>query len=256
MRASLETELRKALPLKQLQLFFQPQYDLNNHLMGAEALLRWQHPELGMVAPADFISLTEDTGLIVPMGLWILQAACQTLRSWNTLPGWEKLHISVNVSACQFSQSNFVNSVRDVVLDTGISAGNLKLELTESVFLDNVEECIDKMHILRELGIRFSMDDFGTGYSSLSYLKRLPLVELKIDQSFVHDININFDDEVIIQTIIVMGKSLGLVVIAEGVETDIQHERLLKYGCNYFQGYLFGRPQSKKDFEQLFLKLP
>jgi EAL domain-containing protein (putative c-di-GMP-specific phosphodiesterase class I) len=160
------------------------------------------------------------------------------------------------VSACQFSQSNFVNSVRDVVFDSGISAGNLKLELTESVFLDNVEECIDKMHILRELGIRFSMDDFGTGYSSLSYLKRLPLDELKIDQSFVHDININFDDEVIIQTIIVMGKSLGLVVIAEGVETDIQHERLLKYGCNHFQGYLFGRPQSQKDFEQLFLKLP
>lgn len=250
-RAALESELRQALTRHELCVVFQPQIDKDRRLIGAEALLRWQHSKLGMVSPGEFIPLAEETGLIVPIGLWVLKTACLQLRAWNMKPGWEHCHLSVNVSPYQFREKGFVHSVREIIIETGISPQNLVLEITEGTVLENVESTIAKMEELKTMGIGFSMDDFGTGYSSLSYLKRLPLNELKIDQSFVRDISIDSGDEVIVRTIIAMGQSLGLTVIAEGVEDEIQYEMLLGHGCNHFQGYLFGRPQSVKDFEQI-----
>jgi len=252
MRAVMEGELRRALPQQQFQLLYQPQVDRGNWMVGAESLLRWQHPQRGMILPGQFISLAEETGLIVPIGQWVLETACLQLRAWNAIPGREDLRVAVNVSARQFRQSTFVASVSDVVRDTGIAPGNLTLELTESLVLENVIDSIEKMQALKALGIRFSMDDFGTGYSSLSYLKRLPLDELKIDRSFVRDLATDAGDEVIVRTIIAMAQSLGLRVVAEGVETRAQHELLLKHACNDFQGYLFGYPQPAATFEQLF----
>lgn len=251
LRAALETELRGALPQDQFRIVFQPQIDTHKRLIGAEALLRWQHPKRGMVSPLDFISLAEETGLIVPIGLWVLKTACLQLREWNTKPGQENFHVSVNVSARQFRHVDFVTNVHEIITATGVSPRNLKLELTESVILDSVDESIAKMLELKVIGIEFSMDDFGTGYSSLSYLKKLPLYELKIDQSFVRDIGIDPGDEVIVRTIIAMGQNLGLIVIAEGVETETQYELLRNYDCDSFQGYLFGRPQTDKEFERL-----
>jgi len=252
MRALMEGELRRALPQQQFQLLFQPQVDRDHRVVGAEALLRWQHPQRGVILPGQFISLAEETGLIVPIGQWVLETACLQLRAWNAIYGRENLRVAVNVSARQFRQAAFVASVSDVVRDTGISPGNLTLELTESLVLENVIDSIEKMQALKALGIRFSMDDFGTGYSSLSYLKRLPLDELKIDRSFVRDLAADAGDEVIVRTIIAMAQSLGLRVVAEGVETKAQHELLLKHACDDFQGYLFGYPQPAAKFEQWF----
>ncbi len=251
LRAALEEDLRRAIPQQQLRLLYQPQVDAHNRVVGAEALIRWQHPTRGEVQPDQFIPLAEDTGLIIPIGHWVLEIACQQLQRWNALPGWGNLKVSVNVSARQFRQTDFVQMVRGVVQECGINASNLTLELTESLVLDNVADSIEKMHALKQIGICFSMDDFGTGYSSLSSLKRLPLDELKIDQSFVRDIVNDQDDEVIVRTIIAMAHSLGLMVIAEGVETSVQREQLLKHQCSHFQGYLFGRPQAPQDFERL-----
>ncbi len=251
MRAVLEEDLRRAVPLQQFRLVYQPQIDANRGIVGCEALVRWNHPVRGEVFPGQFIPLAEETGLIVPMGHWILETACLQLRAWNQLPGREHFKMSVNVSARQFRQADFVERVRSVVQEFGVVAHNLTLELTESLVLDNVSDSIEKMHQLKALGIGFSMDDFGTGYSSLAYLKRLPLDALKIDQSFVRDIATDPDDEVIVRTIIAMGHSLGLVVVAEGVETTLQHEQLRKHHCTHFQGYLFGRPQPAADFERL-----
>jgi diguanylate cyclase (GGDEF)-like protein/PAS domain S-box-containing protein len=251
MRAVLEDELRRAVPLQQFRLVYQPQLDVNRGIVGCEALVRWSHPERGEVFPGQFIPLAEETGLIVPLGHWILETACLQLRAWNQLPGREHFKMSVNVSARQFRQVDFVERVRSVVQELGVLARNLTLELTESLVLDNVSDAIEKMHQLKALGIGFSMDDFGTGFSSLAYLKRLPLDALKIDQSFVRDIATDPDDEVIVRTIIAMGHSLGLVVVAEGVETALQHEQLRKHHCTQFQGYHFGRPQPAADFERL-----
>ena len=254
-RAQLAGELRAALPQGQLQLYYQAQINREGCVVGAETLLRWQHPQRGMVSPAQFIPLAEDNGLILPIGQWVLEQACEQLKRWQDQPLASALPLSVNVSARQFRQADFVDLVRSALRGSGVDPAKLKLELTESLVLDNVEAVIGKMHALRALGVRFSMDDFGTGYSSLSYLKRLPLDQLKIDQSFVRDIVTDPGDAVIVKTIIGMAHNLGLEVIAEGVETEAQRSLLLNYDCRVFQGYLFSRPLPLAEFEALLQSL-
>jgi EAL domain-containing protein (putative c-di-GMP-specific phosphodiesterase class I) len=253
LKASLELDLRGALVNQHLRLVFQPQFDKTKRVTGAEVLMRWCDPKRGMVSPAEFIPIAEACGAIVPMGRWILEAACLQLGKWNAQSGWEKFNVSVNVSPRQFREPDFVSNVLEIVTNSGINPGNLMLEITESGVLEDVDASIAKMNQLRRTGITFSMDDFGTGNSSLSNLKRLPLTELKIDQSFVRDIGVDPSDEIIVKTIIAMGQSLGLHVIAEGVETNVQEEMLRKHGCANFQGYLFGRPMPADAFETAFL---
>ena len=241
-RASLEADLQAALHSPgQLSLHYQPQYRWGGQMVGAEALLRWQHPERGSVAPGEFIAVAEDSGLIVPLGTWVLQQACVQLAAWQggALHG---LPLSVNVSARQFRQADFVEQVLQALRASGAPAHLLKLELTESLVLEDVQDSIAKMHALRTKGVRFSMDDFGTGHSSLAYLTRLPLDQLKIDQSFVRQLGVQHSDDVIVQTIIAMARTLALEVIAEGVETSAQRDVLAGYGCSLYQGYLFSRP--------------
>ena len=250
-RAELETSLRRAIQEQQFVLHFQPQVDNLRGIIGAEALLRWQHPVRGMVSPAQFIPLAEETGLILPIGQWVLEDACARLTAWAGDPRSRDLHLSVNVSARQFHQEDFVDQVRQVLEDSGAPANRLKLELTESVVLDNVKDTIEKMQALKQLGVGFSMDDFGTGYSSLSYLTRLPLDQLKIDQSFVRNLPDSVNDAVVAQAIIILAQSLGLAVIAEGVETEAQRQFLDQHGCPVFQGYLFSKPVGLADFEEL-----
>lgn len=249
-RASLENDLRHALKNGQFILHFQMQVDDAYRIISAEVLLRWQHPERGLVPPSQFIPVAEETGLILPIGQWVLESACQQLKAWENDPRTCELELAVNVSARQFRQPGFVDEVRRVLERTNATPTKLKLELTESLVLDNVEDSIRKMEALRALGIRFSVDDFGTGHSSLTYLKRLPLSQLKIDQSFVRDIAKDVNDAVIVQTIIGMARNLGLTVIAEGVETSEQLGYLQNYGCPAFQGYLFGKPMPYEDFMQ------
>jgi diguanylate cyclase (GGDEF)-like protein/PAS domain S-box-containing protein len=250
-RAAMEDELRRVLQQHQLVLYYQPQIDENNLVLGAEALLRWQHPERGLVSPAAFIPLAEETGLIVPIGHWVLETACTQLREWHHNPDTADLVLAVNVSARQFRLPDFVDQVEEVLQSTGANPARLKLELTESVVLDDVADTIEKMKALKVLGVGFSMDDFGTGYSSLSYLRRLPLDQLKIDRSFIRDVETNTGDAVIVQTIIGMAHSLGLKVIAEGVESQAQRDFLNRHGCPTFQGYLFSRPVPVAVFEKL-----
>ena len=234
-RLHLENDLRQAIAGEQLRLFYQLQVDGQGRACGAEVLLRWQHPQRGMVSPGEFIPLAEASDLILPIGLWVLQGACQQLHAWAQQPHLAALSIAVNVSAKQFRQPDFVQQVCQAIATSGAPAQRLKLELTESVVLEEVENTIEKMAQLRALGVRFSMDDFGTGYSSLQYLKRLPLDQLKIEQGFVRDITNDSNDAAIVQTIIAMGRSLGLEVIAEGVETPAQHAFLSTHGCDLFQ---------------------
>jgi len=248
-RTELERELRKALELNQLTLHYQIQVDSLYRALGAEVLLRWTHPEKGSISPAQFIPLAEETGLILPIGSWVLRTACLQLREWQKNPLTRDLTLSVNVSAKQFQQADFVGEVTRTLLETGAKPSHLKLELTESTVLDNVEDIISKMRELKLLGVTFSMDDFGTGYSSLQYLKRLPLDQIKIDQGFVRDIVTNLNDAAIVQTIIAIGDTLGLNVIAEGVETEAQRLFLDTRGCHVFQGYLLGKPITIDLFE-------
>lgn len=248
-RAALEKDLRHALEKQQFRLYYQIQVDNLRRPFGAEVLLRWEHPQRGLVVPREFISLAEETGLIVPIGLWVLQTACAQLKEWQNDPMTRELTLAVNVSARQFRQTDFVAQVQRVLRESGAKPSYLKLELTESTVLDNVEDTISKMREIKLLGVGFSMDDFGTGYSSLQYLKRLPLDQIKIDQSFVHDIATNPNDAAIVQTIIAMTEALGLSVIAEGVETEEQREFLDLRGCHAFQGFLFGMPMTVKQFK-------
>jgi EAL domain-containing protein (putative c-di-GMP-specific phosphodiesterase class I) len=210
--------------------------------------LRWVHPELGLVSPAKFIPLAEETGLIIPIGMWVLQTACAQLAVWQHDELTRDLTLAVNVSAKQFHEADFVKKVEEVLLDTGAKPYLLKLELTESSMLDNIEKTILKMREIQMLGVSFSMDDFGTGYSSLQYLKRLPLSQIKIDQSFVRDIVSDPNDASIVQTIIAMTSALGLSVIAEGVENEEQRQFLELRGCEAFQGYLFSKPVPLGEF--------
>ncbi len=250
-RTAMEADLRQALANREFELHYQIQVDRRQSLIGAEILLRWNSPARGLVSPVAFIPLAEETGLIAPIGLWVLQSACAQLKAWAVDPARRNLQLAVNISPRQFRQDNFISQVLEVLEQTGVNPSRLKLELTEGLVLNNVEDSIEKMHALRALGLEFSMDDFGTGYSSLSYLKKLPLSQLKIDRSFVQDLSTDANDATIVRTIITMGRTLGLEVIAEGVETEEQHEFLYQNGCSAFQGYLFGRPLPRSEFEEL-----
>jgi len=251
-RAALEQELRRGLQAGQFLLHYQPQVDGSGRLTGAEALLRWKHPRRGLIAPAEFIALAEETGLIVSLGQWVLVEACRQLMLWANHPASSHLTLAVNVSARQFRHPNFIDQVLAILEQSGANPNLLKLELTESLLLDNVEATAEKMVTLKAHGIGFALDDFGTGYSSLAYLKRLPLDQLKIDRSFVQDVLSNPNDAVISRTIIALGQSLGLPVIAEGVETSSQRDFLAGNGCRAFQGYLFGKPMPATEFDNLF----
>lgn len=248
-RAELETDLRHALQNHAFELHYQAQVDSLGRLCGAEALLRWHHPERGWIAPATFIPLAEETGLILPIGLKVLETACMKLVAWAAQPHMASLNLAVNVSARQFRQPDFVSQVLDVIDCSGANPRRLKLELTESLLVDNMEETVVKMSALKARGIGFSLDDFGTGYSSLAYLKRLPLDEIKIDQSFVRDVLTDPNDASIARSILALGQSLNLDVVAEGVETEAQHAFLAGHDCQTYQGYLFNRPQPSAIFD-------
>ncbi len=248
-RVSLEKDLRQAIIEKQFILHYQGQV-LGSRVVGAEVLLRWQHPIRGFVSPADFIPLAEETGLILPLGQWVLETACAQLAVWQTQSAMAHLTIAVNVSARQFHQADFVDQVMTALNHTRANPERLKLELTESLLISDVEEVIKKMYALKGKGVGFSLDDFGTGYSSLSYLKRLPLDQLKIDQSFIRDVLVDTNDASIARTIISLGQNLGLNVIAEGVETEEQRDFLCKEGCLSYQGYFISRPLPVQGFEQ------
>ena len=250
-RAALEVDLRSAITARQFVLHYQAQVNTAGRVIGAEVLVRWQHPLRGLVAPGEFIGLAEDTGLILPLGHWVLETACAQLALWSTRLQMEPLTLAVNVSARQFAQAHFVEQVLAVVDHFGVPPGRLKLELTESLLLEDAEAIIDKMTSLKARGIGFSLDDFGTGYSSLSYLKRLPLDQLKIDQSFVRDILTDPNDAAIARTVIALGRSLGLDVIAEGVESQAQRDYLHSIECHAYQGYWFSRPLALAQFETL-----
>ncbi|CAM8666453.1 GGDEF domain [Comamonadaceae bacterium] len=241
-RAEMEADLRRALQDEQFVLYYQPVVDQAGGVTGVEALLRWQHPVRGMVSPATFIPVAEQTGLILPLGRWVLEAACAQLVAWNDSPHTQRLSIAVNVSARQFRHPDFSTHILDLLRTSGANPYRLKLELTESLLLTDFEEAVLKMGELRSIGVSFSLDDFGTGYSSLAYLKRLPLDQLKIDQSFVRDVLTDANDAAIARTILSLAKSLDLGVVAEGVETQGQRDFLLQAGCRAFQGYFFGRP--------------
>jgi diguanylate cyclase (GGDEF)-like protein/PAS domain S-box-containing protein len=252
----LEAELRKALSEDQFILYYQVQVDHLGQPFGAEALIRWMHPERGMISPANFIPLAEESGLIIPIGAWVLDTACAQIKAWQTNPNTRELTLSVNISAKQFRQVGFVQLVKDCIEKHGIDPMYLRLELTESMLLENVEETVEYMNALGQIGVQFSLDDFGTGYSSLQYLKRLPLYQLKIDQSFVRDIVTDSHDRTIVRTIIAMAQSMYIGVIAEGVETHEQRELLLTNGCRRYQGFYFGRPMVIEQFNAMFKTIP
>jgi len=213
-------------------------------------LVRWQHPQRGMVFPGDFIPLAEETRLILPLGHWVVETACYQLAAWSARPETAQLTLAVNISAGQFHHKHFVDLVLAVLDHTGADPQKLKLELTESLLVENLEEVVAKMHVLKARGVSFSLDDFGTGYSSLSYLKRLPLDQLKIDQSFVRDVLDDPSDAAIAKTIVALAQSLGLAVIAEGVETAQQRDFLAANGCHAYQGYFFSKPLPLEEFER------
>ncbi|MDR3438701.1 EAL domain-containing protein [Telmatospirillum sp.] len=256
MRAEIEADLFQGIKENQLVLYYQPQVESGGVLTGAEALVRWRHPRRGIVSPADFIPLAEETGLILPLGQGVLETACAQLTKWSGHPRLAHLTIAVNVSARQFRQPDFVDTVLAVLGKTGANPQRLKLELTESLLVENVEDIIRKMVRLKAEGVGFSLDDFGTGYSSLFYLKRLPLDELKIDQSFVRDVLTDPNDATIAKTIVALSQSFGLGVIAEGVETAEQLAFLAHSGCRVYQGYFFSRPLPMEDFERYALDAP
>jgi len=251
-RAVLEEDLRQAIRACQFVLYYQPQID-RNRLVGAEALVRWNHPWRGILPPGDFIPLAEETGLILPLGRWVLESACAQIAAWAASRQTAQLSIAVNISARQFRQPDFVEQVLSALDRTGANPYNLKLELTESMLVENIQEVIDKMTELKLHGLRFSLDDFGTGYSSLAYLKRLPLDQLKIDRSFIRDILVDESSAAIAQTIVSLSRAMGLPVIAEGVETAEQREFLTRIGCHAFQGFLFSRPLPLAEFESQWL---
>jgi EAL domain-containing protein (putative c-di-GMP-specific phosphodiesterase class I) len=246
--SALEVDMRKGIARDEFFLLYQAQVTHGGEVLGAEALLRWRHPKMGLVAPGDFIDMAEQSGLILPLGAWVLRNACTQLVTWAQMPELAHLSLSVNVSARQFRQSDFVGQVQAVLERTGANPQRLKLELTESMLVEDMDDIVHKMESLRTLGVGCSLDDFGTGYSSLTYLKKLPLDQLKIDQSFVRDVLSDPNDAAIAHTIITLGKSLGFAVVAEGVETQGQREFLVAHDCHIFQGYLFSKPIAVPEF--------
>jgi diguanylate cyclase (GGDEF)-like protein len=250
-RTLLERDLRLAIEEKQFQLYYQSQVESEGRILGAEALIRWNHPTRGLVPPDAFIPLAEETGLIVPLGHWVLETACYQLAAWAKRPGTADLKVAVNVSAREFQQPGFVEHLIATLKATGADPRRLELELTESLLVENVDEVIQKMSALQASGVGFSLDDFGTGYSSLSYLKRMPLDQVKIDRSFVRDILTDSNAAAIAKTVLALAHTLGLGVIAEGVETLEQRVFLTNAGCVVFQGYYYSRPLPLKGFEEL-----
>lgn len=249
----LEADLHLALANQQWQLYYQPQVNHHGTITGVEVLLRWQHPERGLVSPGEFIPLLESTGLINDVGEWVLEDACKQLVRWSEHPRLCELTISVNISPLQFRDDHFLRRVNDVFERTRAPLHRLKLEVTESLFLEARDDARDKMLALKAQGVRFSLDDFGTGYSSLAYLAQLPLDQLKIDQSFVQQVLESEANAAIVESTIVLAESLSLEVIAEGVETEAQQSWLLDHDCQAYQGYLFGRPVEAKAFEAMML---
>ncbi len=255
-RAALESDLRRALQAGQFMLHYQPQVNAEGRFTGAEALVRWQHPTRGLVPPAEFIAVAESTGLIMPLGQWVLETACNRLADWAQSPKTAYLTVSVNVSARQFNQTDFVHDVLATLQRTGAPAHRLRMELTESMLVQDIDDIIAKMTRLKALGVGFSLDDFGTGYSSLSYLKLLPLDQLKIDQAFVRDLLTDPNDAAIAKTIVALGQSLGLAVMAEGVETAAQRDFLRGLGCMAYQGFYFGHPDTADVIERSVNTVP
>ncbi|MCX7097914.1 MAG: EAL domain-containing protein [Methylococcales bacterium] len=253
-RTALEIYLRQALGRDELFLYYQVQVDINGRAVSAEALVRWDQPERGWIPPAQFIPLAEETDLILLIGYWVLRQGCMTLAHWAKSPATRHLKLAVNVSARQFRQDNFVELVMLALQESGANPNLLKLEITESLIMENSDDTIAKMYAIKQLGVGFSMDDFGTGYSSLSYLQKMPLDQLKIDRAFVRDLVEDSQEASIIRIILALGQSLGLTVIAEGVETAVQWNYLHKCGCLIFQGYLFGKPMPLAEFEALILQ--
>jgi diguanylate cyclase (GGDEF)-like protein len=250
-RNALEADMRLGLLDKQFILNYQPQLDAQGVITGAEAFIRWQHPKQGLVSPAAFIPLAEETGLILPLGAWVLETACRQLSLWGKTPKTRHLTLAVKVSAQQFRQHDFTSQVLDVLKATGACAAKLKLELNESLLIADVEDIIAKTTILSERGIGISLDDLGTGYSSLSHLKRLSLDQLRIDQSFVRGLLTNSNDAAVTKSIFALAQSLGLRVSAEGIETKEQRDVLAAHGCHAYQGYFFSQPLQVSDFEKL-----
>lgn len=243
-RAYMLDRLRKAIENQFMTLHYQSQILVNRHqhIVGVEALLRWNDPQHGMISPGEFIPLAEESGLIIPLGEWIMREAVKQLKIWEDDPIKRDWRISVNVSYKQFEKDDFVSVIETILHEYGINSNRLRLELTESLLIKNIQEALNKINQLKALGLTLSIDDFGTGYSSLSYLKQLPIDELKIDQSFIRDLTTNRNDVIIVETIISIGQKFGFEVIAEGVETQEQYQKLLLMGCEFFQGYLFGKP--------------
>lgn len=248
---TLESELRCALARHQLKLFYQIQINGERRIIGAEALLRWKHPKYGLVAPEQFIPIAERTGLIIPIGMWVLETACNQLKLWQSDPLKKGLSIAVNISPSQFTHPGFIGDLQLILKNTGINPALLKLELAESLMLHDIANTIDKMEMLKSLGIGFSMDNFGTGYSSLSHLKKLPISQLKIDQFLMRDIVIDNCDAMIVKTIVDMTRKLGIDVVAGGVETEQQFDCLKDFKCSAYQGYLFGKPMPLNEFERM-----
>ncbi|ODN67300.1 EAL domain-containing protein [Methylophaga muralis] len=254
-RSELERKLREAISLQQLELYVQPQISSDQQYVGMEALLRWNDPVEGFISPADFIPIAESSGLIIPLGAWVLRKACQILADWSTIPGMENLTLSVNISPRQFRHLQFIDHIDSCLIELGVNPNHLELEITESLLIEDIDHTIERMNALRQRGLRFALDDFGTGYASLSYLKLLPLNKLKIDQSFVHDVLTDVNDEAIVSTIIALGQSLDLAVIAEGVETAEQAALLEKFGCHVYQGYYFGKPAPVDQWQKIISKV-
>ena len=242
-RSALESDLRTAIAEQQFKLFYQPKLSSTSNLIGYEALIRWQHPEKGLIPPNDFIPVAEETGLILEIGQWVLETACHQLKLWSNNSKTQELTIAINVSERQLKQVNFVEQTLQSIDQFDINLAQLEFEITESQLMENITDSVQKMKALQESGITFSLDDFGTGYSSLVYLKTLPITTLKIDQSFVRDMLDNSESSAIVQTIISLAQTLGLKLVAEGVETEEQKAFLIEAGCHYLQGYLLGRPK-------------
>lgn len=249
----IESALPMALKNDELYLNYQAIVDAEQQVTGAEVLLRWQHPVMGLISPADFIPIAEKNNHIIKIGRWVLEQACQQLKAWESHPQLGRVRLSVNISAKQFLYINFIQELREILADTGTNPDFLKLELTETAVIDNIEDVINKFIVLRQMGVRISLDDFGIGHSSLVYLKKLPVTQIKIDQSFVNDVLTDSSDAAIIQMVLAVGKTIHCDVVAEGVEQPAQFERLKSYGCQYFQGFYFSRPVAVADFERLVI---
>lgn len=252
-RLALELELSKAILNKELQVFLQPQVDATGKTVGAEALVRWEHPIFGTIMPDTFITTAEQTDLILHLGRQVLETACNQLANWAKDANTAHLTLSVNLSVKQFQDVNLVQNIAMLIEDTEINPHKLKLEVTESIFVTNLDDVVKKMNQLKELGIRFSLDDFGTGYSSLTYLRRLPLSELKIDKSFIKDVLSNMRDAAIAKMIISLASELNIAVTAEGVETAAQRQFLIENGCLNFQGYLYSAPLTVARFNEFMI---